>query len=58
MDGGNASPLDYFILPSVDVRSAHVRIAEHNFIGIDAYRYDTLDYFVGMAERSTVEVAA
>jgi DNA invertase Pin-like site-specific DNA recombinase len=58
MDGGNASPLDYFILPSVDVRSAHLRVAEHNFIGIDAYRYDTLDYFVGMAERATVEVAA
>ena len=58
MDCGNASPLDYFILPSVDVRSAHLRIAEHNFIGIDAYRYDTLDYFVGMAEQATVEVAA
>lgn len=58
MDGGNVAPLDYFIFPSVDVRAPRVRVSEQNFIGIDAYRYDTLDYFVGMAEQTTVEVAA
>ncbi len=58
MNGGNAAPLDYFIFPSVDVRASRLRVSEDNFIGIDAYRYDTLDYFVGMAEQVTVEVAA
>ncbi len=58
MNGCNQAPMDYFIFPSMDVRADRLRVTEENFIGIDAYRYDTLDYFVGMAERVTVEVAA
>jgi hypothetical protein len=58
MDDGNAAPLDYFVLPSLDVRAQRLRVGETNFIGIDAYRYDSLDFFVGMAEQVSVEVAA
>lgn len=58
MDDANASPRDYFLFPSLDLRSGRVQLAERNFLGIDAYRYDTLDYFVGMGEQITVEVAA
>jgi DNA invertase Pin-like site-specific DNA recombinase len=58
MDDGNAAPLDYFVLPALDVRAPRLRVGENNFIGIDAYRYDSLDFFVGMAEQVSVEVAA
>jgi DNA invertase Pin-like site-specific DNA recombinase len=58
MDDANAAPLDYFVLPSLDLRGSRLRVAETNFIGIDAYRFDSLDTFIGMTERASVEVAA
>jgi len=56
MDGTNTTALDYYLLPSLDVRKPKVRLQEENGIFLDAFRFDTLDYFVGMAERA--EVAA
>jgi DNA invertase Pin-like site-specific DNA recombinase len=58
MDGSNAAPLDYFLLPSLDVHSERLRVAQANFLGIDAYRHDSLDYFFGMAELIAIEAAA
>lgn len=56
MDATNESALDYYLLPALDVRSPKVRLQEENGIFLDAFRFETLDYFLGMAERS--EVAA
>ena len=58
MDGANAAPLDYYILPSLDVRPGRLRVAHENFLGIDSYRFETLDFFFGMAEQITLEGAA
>ena len=58
MDASNLAPLDYYILPSLDVREERIRVSHENFFGVDAYRYETLDYFFGMAELVTVESAA
>ena len=50
MDAGNEAALDYYLLPSLDITGAAVRIKEENGAYLDTYRYDTLDYFFGMAE--------
>jgi len=58
MDATNTAPLDYYVFPALDVHADHLRVGSENFLGIDAYRFENLDFFVGMAERVTVEVAA
>jgi DNA invertase Pin-like site-specific DNA recombinase len=58
MDASNASPLDYYLLPTLDARGERLRVAHQNFLDIDAFRYENLDYFFGMAEQVAVEVAA
>jgi hypothetical protein len=35
-----------------------LRVAEANGIYLDAYRFDTLDYFFGMTERVKLEEVA
>jgi DNA invertase Pin-like site-specific DNA recombinase len=58
MDESNEKIRDYYLLPGVDMTWESLRIAEENGIYLDAYRFDTLDYFFGMAERVKLEVAA
>jgi hypothetical protein len=58
MDASNATPLDYYLLPSLDIRAERLRVAHENFFGIDAYRHESLDYFFGLGELVTIEVAA
>ena len=58
MDSTNAAALDYYIVPALDVRTERLRVSSENFLGIDAYRHESLDYFFGMAEQVTIEVAA
>jgi DNA invertase Pin-like site-specific DNA recombinase len=50
MDAANEAALDYYLLPSLDVTGAALRIREENGAYLDTYRFDTLDYFFGMAE--------
>jgi hypothetical protein len=35
-----------------------LRVAEDNGVYLDAYRFDSLDYFFGMAKRCPIEEAA
>jgi hypothetical protein len=58
MDAANEAALDYYVLPSLEVRGTAVRIKEDNGAYLDGYRFDTLDYFFGMAELVRVGVAA
>jgi DNA invertase Pin-like site-specific DNA recombinase len=58
LDSANVAPLDYYLLPSIDVRGVALRIKEENGVCFDGYRFDTLDYFFGMAETVSVEDAA
>jgi DNA invertase Pin-like site-specific DNA recombinase len=58
MDATNEGIRDYYLLPGVDMTWENLRVAEDNGIYIDAYRFDTLDYFLGMAERVKFQEAA
>jgi DNA invertase Pin-like site-specific DNA recombinase len=58
MDAGNEAIRDYYLLPAVDMTWENLRVAEENGIYLDAYRFETLDYFLGMAERIKIQEAA
>jgi DNA invertase Pin-like site-specific DNA recombinase len=55
MDFTNEGIQDYYVLPGIDMTWENLRIAETNGIYLDAYRFDTLDYFFGMTERVKLE---
>ena len=52
MDELNAAPRDYYVLPSIDMTADRLRLAEQNGLSLDAYRFDTLDFFFSMAGRT------
>jgi DNA invertase Pin-like site-specific DNA recombinase len=58
MDSTNAGIRDYYLLPAIDMTWEHLRIAEENGVYLDSYRFETLDFFLGMAERIKLEEAA
>jgi DNA invertase Pin-like site-specific DNA recombinase len=58
MDRPNREPLDYYLLPWIDMTVPRLRLAEHNGVSLDAYRFETLDPLYDMAARvSLLEVA-
>jgi DNA invertase Pin-like site-specific DNA recombinase len=58
MDALNREPLDYYLLPSLDLTFSTLMLSEDNFIGLDTYRFGTLDFFFGMAQRIRIPEAA
>lgn len=59
MDTANRTIKDYYLLPTLDLPAdGNLRFAEANGFGLDVYRFDSLDYFFGMARRCRVEDAA
>lgn len=58
MDQPNLKALDYYLLPHLDMTVRRIRLAEHNGISLDAYRFETLEPLFGMATRvNLLEVA-
>ena len=58
MNDTNDSPKDYYLLPGLDMTWKTLHVAEENGIYLDAYRFDSLDYFFEMAKRRPIELAA
>ncbi len=58
LDETNVGIRDYYLLPALDMTWGKLRMAEENGIYLDAYQFEALDYFYGMAERCRVEEAA
>jgi DNA invertase Pin-like site-specific DNA recombinase len=58
MDSTNEGIRDYYLLPGIDMTWENLRVAEENGVYLDSYRFETLDYFLGMAERIKLEEAA
>jgi hypothetical protein len=42
MDRPNRKPLDYYLLPRIDMTLPRLRLAENKGLSLDAYRFDTL----------------
>ena len=58
MDSRNEHPLDFYLLPKIDVREAVVRLCEYNGLSLDAYRFTSLDKLYEMARRVVLRRAA
>jgi len=58
MDSANEAPLDYYLLPLFEMTTDRIRLSEENGLMLDAFRFDTLDFFFGMAERAVVSEIA
>ena len=58
LDRSNERPLDYYILPSIDMTSDRIRMAEDNALSLDAYRFETLDFFYSMAAHTSFREVA
>ena len=58
LDQFNQTPLDYYLLPRLDFGLPRISLAEHNGIEFESYRFESLDYLYGMAQRTQVRRAA
>jgi DNA invertase Pin-like site-specific DNA recombinase len=57
LDYANQAALDYYLLPRLDFGRERICLAESNAFEFDSYRFDTLDYLYGMAERFRIRRA-
>jgi hypothetical protein len=51
MDRANEVPIDYYLLPLSEMTTDGIRLAEENGLMLDAFRFDSLEFFFAMAER-------
>lgn len=58
MNPDNATIKDYYLLPAIDMHLPRLRLAEENGLLLDAYRFDGLEYFFALAERTAVQEVA
>jgi len=58
MDELNEAPLDYYLLPTIDMSTRRLKLAEQNGLSLDAYRFDSLDFFFALAGRAKFSEAA
>ena len=58
MDSTNEAVRDYYLLPGIDMTWENLRVAEDNGVYLDVYRFETLEYFLTLAERVKIEEAA
>ena len=58
MDRPNRKPLDYYLLPGIDMTLPRLRLAKNNGLSLDAYRFDTLSPLFEMATQVPVPEVA
>ena len=58
MDEANELPRDYYLLPSIDMTRNRLRLSEQNGFSLDAYRFNSLDFFYALAGRARIAEAA
>jgi len=58
MDYENEKPLDYYILPAIDIENPDIRLADHNGIALDSYRFRKLEPFFTLTRQVSIPEAA
>lgn len=58
MSVNNETALDYYLLPALDIENPKLRLAEHNGLALDSYRFDDLEPFFMLTERVAIWEAA
>ena len=54
MDELNEKPLDYYLLPALDIEDPKLRLADSNGIRLDCYRFDDLEDFFSLTRRTKI----
>jgi DNA invertase Pin-like site-specific DNA recombinase len=52
MDRPNKAALDYYLLPRIDMTMRKIRLAEHNGVSLDSYRFESLEGLFDLAARA------
>jgi hypothetical protein len=58
MDTANQKPVDFYLLPMMDIDAPKILMCETNGAHLDTYQFDSLEYFTQMAQRCRIEVFA
>ncbi len=58
MDDENINAHDYYILPCMTLAESVLRLADHNGLSLDAFRYESLDGLFALAKRTPFRKAA
>ena len=58
MDELNEKPLDYYLLPALDIEDSKLRLADSNGVRLDSYRFDDLEDFFSLTRRAKIPEAA
>lgn len=58
MDINNEHPLDYYILPAIDIENPDIRLADHNGLALDSYRFRKLEPFFVLTKQVRIPEAA
>ena len=58
MDESNERPVDYYLLPVMDISCPRLLLCETNGAFLDTYQFENLDFFTTLAARRRIEVAA
>lgn len=58
MDENNQDILDYYIIPAIDIDDPQLRLADHNGLALDCYRFETLENFFGLTRRGDIQEIA
>jgi len=58
MEADNRQILDYYLIPGIDVENPKIRLSENNHLSLDAYRFDDLEPFFVLMERTYLQEAA
>lgn len=58
LDRENIEPLDYYLLPRLDMQAAVLCLCQYNGLSLDAYRFESLSKLYEMARRHQLRLAA
>ena len=58
LDAQNEAPLDYYLLPWLDLGGGRFNLSESNGVALDSYRFDDLQFLMSMAGRARIRRAA
>jgi DNA invertase Pin-like site-specific DNA recombinase len=58
MDQRNEAPLDYYLLPRIDMTKPQLRLAEDNGVSLDAYRFEGVESIFDLSARAKLQEVA
>ncbi|MGC7405398.1 recombinase family protein [Pandoraea pneumonica] len=58
LDHENSTALDYYLLPRLDFGMPKISLRDRNAMEFESYRFDSLEYLYGMAQRARLRRAA